>query len=99
MRKRGRQPFFDDGKLKALANYLRRPGSTIAEAAELFGCSASCVEKTLARARKVDGQKEAPAPREGTGHVSPEAGAPWAAPHLFTQGDAIKGDASPTPAA
>ncbi|WP_025227812.1 hypothetical protein [Fimbriimonas ginsengisoli] len=51
-RQRGPHPFFTGQKLSDLAAYLSEPGSTLDGAAERFGCSTSCVEKTVARIRK-----------------------------------------------
>lgn len=51
-RRRGLRPIFDGARLAELARFLQGPESTIAGAADHFGCSTSTIEKTLAKARK-----------------------------------------------
>lgn len=51
-RKRGRQPMFVGDRLRMLSAYLAQPGSTLKGAAQLFGCSESTIEKTLAKLRR-----------------------------------------------
>jgi transposase len=58
-----------------LAEYLAQPGSTTKKAAEIFKCSVSLIEKTVARLRRE--QEEAEAKKaEGdvdSGHSSSES--------------------------
>jgi DNA-directed RNA polymerase specialized sigma24 family protein len=58
-RKRGPKPFFEGDRLALLLAYLEQPTSTLRGAADLFKCSESTVEKTLARVRR-DAKEKAP---------------------------------------